>query len=162
MSAPFLFKKPTPNQINLIKNATNHFLLLKIFLKTESAQLCAGTPPGLKGYQIGPSLSRARTIYTFEALHWGDAGCWPRRVYNCTVYIVHCNTALVADGEETLETFCELFRKHYSSILACWHLIFELSKHMVPVQWLWKGKTQWKYGTKEPYLCGPSGVSLLV
>ena len=34
-----LFKKPTPSQINLIKNAKNHFLLLKKFKNTESAQL---------------------------------------------------------------------------------------------------------------------------
>ena len=30
----------TPNQINLIKNAKNHFLLLKKLKNTESAQLC--------------------------------------------------------------------------------------------------------------------------
>ena len=35
-----LFKKPTPSQINLIKNAKNHFLLVKKFLNTSSAQLC--------------------------------------------------------------------------------------------------------------------------
>ena len=29
MSAPVLFKKPTLSQINLIKNAKNHFLLSK-------------------------------------------------------------------------------------------------------------------------------------
>ena len=33
MSAPVLFKKPTPSQINLIKNGENHFLLLKILKK---------------------------------------------------------------------------------------------------------------------------------
>ena len=38
ISAPVLFKKPTPNQINLIKNA-NNFLLVKKFKNTESAQL---------------------------------------------------------------------------------------------------------------------------
>ena len=31
-------KKPTPSQINLIKNAKNHFLLLKKLKNTESAQ----------------------------------------------------------------------------------------------------------------------------
>ena len=35
-----LFKKPTPSQFNLIKNAKNHFLLLKKFKNNESAQLC--------------------------------------------------------------------------------------------------------------------------
>ena len=40
ISAPVLFKKPTPSQINLITNAKNHFLLLKKFKNTESAQLC--------------------------------------------------------------------------------------------------------------------------
>ena len=39
-SAPVLFKKPTPSQINLIKNAKNHFLLLKKFKNTESAHHC--------------------------------------------------------------------------------------------------------------------------
>ena len=39
-SAPVLFKMPTPSQINLIKNAKNHFLLVKKFKKTGSAQLC--------------------------------------------------------------------------------------------------------------------------
>ena len=38
-SAPVLCIKPTPSQINLIKNAKNNFLLLKIFKNTESAQL---------------------------------------------------------------------------------------------------------------------------
>ena len=38
-SAPFLFINLTPSQINLIKNAKNHFLLLKKFKNTESAQL---------------------------------------------------------------------------------------------------------------------------
>ena len=33
-----LFKKPTPSQINFIKNAKNHFLLLKKFKNSESAQ----------------------------------------------------------------------------------------------------------------------------
>ena len=33
-------KKPTPSQINLMKNAKNHFLLLKKFKNTEIAQLC--------------------------------------------------------------------------------------------------------------------------
>ena len=33
ISAPVLFKQPTPSQINLIKKAKNHFLLLKKFLK---------------------------------------------------------------------------------------------------------------------------------
>ena len=32
-------EKPTPGQINLIKNAKNHFLLLKNFKNTESAHL---------------------------------------------------------------------------------------------------------------------------
>ena len=40
ISAPVLFKKPTPSQINLIKNAKNHFLILKKLENTESAQLC--------------------------------------------------------------------------------------------------------------------------
>ena len=40
ISAPGLFTMPT---YNLIKNAKNHFLLLKIFKNTESAQLCAWT-----------------------------------------------------------------------------------------------------------------------
>ena len=39
MSAPVLFKKLTPSQINLIKNAKNHFLLMKKLKNTESAQL---------------------------------------------------------------------------------------------------------------------------
>ena len=39
ISAPVLFKKPTPSQIELIKNANIHFLLLKKFKNTESAQL---------------------------------------------------------------------------------------------------------------------------
>ena len=39
MSAPGLFKKPTPSQINLIKNSRNYFLLLKKLKNTESAQL---------------------------------------------------------------------------------------------------------------------------
>ena len=38
-SAPVLFKKPTPSQINLIKKGKNHFLLLKKFKNTGSAQL---------------------------------------------------------------------------------------------------------------------------
>ena len=42
MSAPVVCKKPTPSQINLIKNAKNHFLLFKQFKNTESAQLCSG------------------------------------------------------------------------------------------------------------------------
>ena len=37
-SAPVLFKKPTPSQINLIKNANNNILLLNKFKNTESAQ----------------------------------------------------------------------------------------------------------------------------
>ena len=37
---PVLFKKPTPSQINLIKNAKNNFLLLKKLKNTDSAQLC--------------------------------------------------------------------------------------------------------------------------
>ena len=36
-----LFKKPTPSQINFIKNAKNHFLLLKKCKNTQSAQLCS-------------------------------------------------------------------------------------------------------------------------
>ena len=40
ISAPVLFKNPTPSQINLIKNSTNHSLLLKKLQNTESAQLC--------------------------------------------------------------------------------------------------------------------------
>ena len=40
ISATVLFKIPTPSQINLIKNAKNHFLLIKKFKNTESAQLC--------------------------------------------------------------------------------------------------------------------------
>ena len=36
-----LFKKPTPSQINLIKNAKNHFILLKKLKNTESAQSSA-------------------------------------------------------------------------------------------------------------------------
>ena len=44
ISAPVLFKKPTPSQINLIKDAKNHFLLLKRFKNTESAQLCVFNP----------------------------------------------------------------------------------------------------------------------
>ena len=40
MSAPVLFEKLTPSQINLIKNAKNHFLLMKKLKNTESAQLC--------------------------------------------------------------------------------------------------------------------------
>ena len=39
ISAPVLLKKPSPGQINLIKNANTHFLLLKKFKNTESAQL---------------------------------------------------------------------------------------------------------------------------
>ena len=35
-----LFKKPTPSQINLIKNEKNHFLLVKKLKNTGSAQLC--------------------------------------------------------------------------------------------------------------------------
>ena len=35
-----LFKKPTPSQINFIKNAKNHFLLVKKLKNTGSAQLC--------------------------------------------------------------------------------------------------------------------------
>ena len=35
-TAPALFKKPTPSQINLIKNVNNHFLVLKKFKTTES------------------------------------------------------------------------------------------------------------------------------
>ena len=42
ISAPVLFKTPTPSQINLIKKAKNNFLLLKKFKNTESAQLCRG------------------------------------------------------------------------------------------------------------------------
>ena len=38
-------QKPTPSQINLIKNATNPFLLLRKFKNTSSAQLCNGTHP---------------------------------------------------------------------------------------------------------------------
>ena len=42
ISAPVLFKKPTSSQINLIKSAKTHFLLLKKLKNTESAQLwCA-------------------------------------------------------------------------------------------------------------------------
>ena len=33
------FKKPTPSQTKLIKHAKTHFLLLKKFKNTESAQL---------------------------------------------------------------------------------------------------------------------------
>ena len=35
-----LFKKPTPSQINLIKSAKNHFLLVKKLKNTWSAHLC--------------------------------------------------------------------------------------------------------------------------
>ena len=38
-SALVLFKKPTPSQINLIKNAKKHFLWLKKFKNTSSAHL---------------------------------------------------------------------------------------------------------------------------
>ena len=41
MSAPVLIKKPSPSQINLIKNAQNHFLLLYKFKNNSSAQLCS-------------------------------------------------------------------------------------------------------------------------
>ena len=36
----FFFKKPTPSQMNLIRNAKNYFLLLEKLKNTESAQLC--------------------------------------------------------------------------------------------------------------------------
>ena len=39
MSAPVLFKKPTPSQISVIENVKNYFLLLKKLKNTESAQL---------------------------------------------------------------------------------------------------------------------------
>ena len=39
ISAPVLFKKPSPSQINFIKNAKKHFLLLKKLKNTERAQL---------------------------------------------------------------------------------------------------------------------------
>ena len=39
-TSPEVLKKQTPSQINLIQNAENHFLLLKKFKNTESAQLC--------------------------------------------------------------------------------------------------------------------------
>ena len=46
ISAPLLFKKATPSQINMIKKAKNHFLLVKKLKTTESAQLWATlTPP---------------------------------------------------------------------------------------------------------------------
>ena len=45
ISAPVLFKMPTPGQINLIKNAKNNFLVLK---NTESAQLCFQAIPTIK------------------------------------------------------------------------------------------------------------------
>ena len=32
ISAPVLFKKPTPSQINLIENAKNNFLLVTLYL----------------------------------------------------------------------------------------------------------------------------------
>ena len=41
ISAPGLFTMPTPSRNNLIKNAKNHFLLVKIFKNTSSAQPCA-------------------------------------------------------------------------------------------------------------------------
>ena len=47
ISAPVLFKKPTPSQINLIKKAKNNFLLLKKLKHTESAQLCSKGQRGL-------------------------------------------------------------------------------------------------------------------
>ena len=40
ISAPVLFKKPTPSQINFIKNVKYHFSLLKMFKNTKSVQLC--------------------------------------------------------------------------------------------------------------------------
>ena len=40
VSAPVLFKEHTPSQINLIKNAKNHFYWGKKYKNSESAQLC--------------------------------------------------------------------------------------------------------------------------
>ena len=35
-----IFKKPTPSQMNLIRNAKNYFLLLEKLKNTERSQLC--------------------------------------------------------------------------------------------------------------------------
>ena len=53
ISAPVLLKKPTPSQINVIKNAKNHFLLLKKLKNSSSAQLWARAQ--LDRYQPIPS-----------------------------------------------------------------------------------------------------------
>ena len=69
----FYLKSSLPRQINLIKNAKNHFLLLKKFkseteTETESAQLCAVVNPKLFSVILEREINPLTPIRSYKAM----------------------------------------------------------------------------------------------